>query len=338
MSSTGPDIDISAEQPTDAPLVDLSGEYYAAPPPARPLAEPEPPAADADPPRLIDADAGSLLHEADPPLAEAPSDPPAEAPTDPPRSPALAVAAVSPAKPDTVFAPTQVPASRSDALDDALMLMVTHRVLPAPHLRAAVCSYGRTKSARLMLSEAYDEAAAIDLAVDVLFVSMREAESAQACDSQTAALRERLEKCQGQAREIEAAGGATLEQRRAEGQWRLAQLLEWHAAERVELEREWARPAARVPFTTPSPQLLQIRRQQKYSALLHDFENAKAMKLQAEVMEAKEGAEAARRFAAASLSARQQLLDRQQREVGCLPQKSKFKADVIAAATGGRMS
>jgi hypothetical protein len=232
----------------------------------------------------------------------------------------------------SVFAPTQGPTAES-VLESALMEMVRKRTLPEPAIRMEVCNYGRAKSAELLLSEEYDEAAAVDLAVDIIIVNIKENESAEASKSQTAALRARLERCQAEGREIATAGDAALERRREEARKRLEELKKWHEIENEELEKEWASPAALIRFSKPSPELLQVRRKQKGYALLRDFENAKEMKLQAMEMEAKECGEATRRFIAAFENARQQLLERQQRELECLVAKSELKITCVEGET-----
>jgi hypothetical protein len=104
---------------------------------------------------------------------------------------------------------------------------------------------------------------------------------------------------------------------------KMERLKEFHKEQLDDLEAEWSAPEAKIPYSKPSSDLLQIRQQQKASALLHDFSNAKALKLMAEARERSEAVEGAKRFSAAVQIAHSQLVERQQREVECLLQNSE---------------
>jgi hypothetical protein len=95
-------------------------------------------------------------------------------------------------------------------------------------------------------------------------------------------------------------------------------LLQQPESEGAEFEREWSSWEARIPFRKPSVAFLQTRQQQKALALLHDFRNAKAMRLQAAAMEKREANEATVRFEQAMRIAYDQLLEKQEKERQCL--------------------
>jgi hypothetical protein len=233
-------------------------------------------------------------------------------------------------------APVQeVPIATSDpdvGLDNALTLMVRKRILPDPAIRFDVCNYGRKKSAQLLLAEQYDEAAAIDIAVDIIFVNIRQDDQEQDAQGQTLTLQQRLDEAKRNGEEINQVTDAWIEMSRQKTRETLQKLEEFHAQEREEFEQFWARPEAKVPFSKPSPELLQARQKQKAAALVHDFASAKAMKLQAEALERKESAEGARRFANALTIAYEQLIDRQQKEIDCAVAKGETNVAVLTQA------
>jgi hypothetical protein len=216
-------------------------------------------------------------------------------------------------------------------LEEALAKMIRKRILPDAALRVEVCNYGRKKSAQLILAEEYDEAAAIELAVDIIFVNIREDEVARDAQTQVQVLEQRLEEAKQQGEVLEQELDGVIEMRRARTRCKIRQLEKEHKRERAAFAQFWARDEARVPFSKPSAELLQIRQRQKAYALVHDFANAKAMKLAAKALEKQETAEGTKRFANALRTAYEQLLDRQQREMQCMAAKSE--TDVAALTT-----
>jgi hypothetical protein len=93
----------------------------------------------------------------------------------------------------------------------------------------------------------------------------------------------------------------------------------------VAFQDEWDRPESKIAFSKPSSELLQVRKQQKSYALIHDFPNAKAMKQKALALERKESAEGARQFQSTLRAAYAQLIERQQREITCLMDNAEFQ-------------
>jgi hypothetical protein len=225
--------------------------------------------------------------------------------------------------------PIKPPSKRDGELDALLNKMIRQRILPDPEDRIDVVNYGRKKSAQLLLDEEYDAARDVDLAVDLIFVNMHEEEKQQDEDGQSAMLKQRLEQCKTECQEITQGRQEALESKRAQLRERIAALEKLQEEERQQLEREWSDPRAKIPYSKPSPALLQVRQKQKAFALLHDFENAKAMKKEAESLERQEAIEGAARYAAALRIAWAQLLDRQQKEMECLTQNSDMQYSVL---------
>jgi hypothetical protein len=255
----------------------------------------------------IDKTATAVADARPPPPSPPPPPPPEEAPSD--------------------EAP---PFPTDEALENALSNMIQHHVLPDPAVRHEVCNYGRKKSAHLLLAEEYDEAAAVDLAVDIIFVNIRQDECQQDEAAQTQTLEQRLEQVKEDGARIVADNDAWIGMARDRTRETLQRLLQFHAQECADFKLFWARPEARLPFSKPSPELLQSRQKQKAAALVHDFASAKAMTLQAEALERREAADGARRFASALTVAYAQLIERQQREIDCVVAKGDVNVSVLA--------
>jgi hypothetical protein len=224
---------------------------------------------------------------------------------------------------------TAVPVSSSEEYLDAILTkMVKRHILPDFEVRPEVINFARKKSSKLMLAEEYDEAAEIDVAIDVMFVSIEQDRNERNSDSQTQVLRDRMAQCKEGEQEVANFWDGAMEDFRQRTLRKLEALRQRHLEEYSELEAEWSAPEAKIPYSKPSPDLLQIRKKQKSYALLHDFANAKAMKLMGDSRETIEAAEGQRRFENAFRIAHNQLIDRQQREIDCLVASAQGVTDL----------
>jgi hypothetical protein len=155
--------------------------------------------------------------------------------------------------------PIETARKRDEELDTLLNRMIRKRILPDPQDRIDVVNYGRKKSAQLLLTEDYDAARDIDFAVDVIFVNMREQEQQQDEVDQNAMLQQRLEKCKSECEKITQSREEAIESKRGQLRKDIAELAKLQEEERRQLEQEWSDPRAKIPFSKPSPKLLQVR-------------------------------------------------------------------------------
>jgi hypothetical protein len=218
---------------------------------------------------------------------------------------------------------TEPMSPREEACDQILTAMIKKKLLPEFDVRADVINHAKKKSAKLMLAQEYDEAAEIDMAIDLLFMSIEQDLREQNSEHQTKLLQDRLNECKAMEQKVCEDWDQIIENVRQRTAVKLKRLKEFHNFQLDELERDWSDPDAKIPYSKPSPELLQIRQKQKAYALLHDFANAKAMKSMAEAREKLEAVEGAKRFKAAVRMAHAQLLVRQQREIECLVQNAE---------------
>jgi hypothetical protein len=218
--------------------------------------------------------------------------------------------------------PTEPLSPRGQELDAILTKMIKKHVLPDAEVRVDVINFARKKSAKLMLAQEYDEAAEIDMAIDIMFMSIEQDLRDQNSQYQTRLLQDRLAECTAMEQKVSEEWDQIIDNVRQRTAFKLEKLKQCHQEQLDQLESEWSAPEAKIPYSKPSPELLQIRQKQKAYALLHDFPNAKAMKLMAEAHERSEAVEGAKRFTVAVRIAHAQLLERQQREVECLVQNA----------------
>jgi hypothetical protein len=205
-----------------------------------------------------------------------------------------------------------------EELDIVLKKLITKKVVPDAELRPSVVVYARKRASQHLVQEEYDQAAACDAVIELLTAMMRADGVADDVSEQTKELQMRLAQCEQNNRSLLQEKRNLQEGGRSELKRQLARLEAKHEQQRQEFEGRWSCDEARIPFSKPSVQLLQLRQQQKALALLHQFRTAKSLKQQADVMERREGEEATRRYEQALKISWEQLMEEQAKEKQCL--------------------
>jgi hypothetical protein len=100
-------------------------------------------------------------------------------------------------------------------------------------------------------------------------------------------------------------------------------MLEDHAAAQAEYEERWARETALLPYSKPSPELLQLRKMQKALAIAKRFPEAKAVKEKADGMQAAEARAGEIRAKASIRAGFEALKERQQRAIECFEEHER---------------
>jgi hypothetical protein len=175
----------------------------------------------------------------------------------------------------------------------------------------SVIDHARDRSVSCLLSEAYDEASVLDDAVDAM-LSALDCESPE-CD-RTLPVQLRLDRAIADAAQITDSWASRITAFRADSDLALSAVSQRHSEECEALKAAWARPEALLPFSKPSPALLQLRRRQKSLALARDYGEAKALKQECDRMLQEEAAAAGLRAAEAMRADFAQLCERQRRE------------------------
>jgi hypothetical protein len=208
------------------------------------------------------------------------------------------------------------PAELSTAYD----AFKSDKTLPPFLMREQVLDFARQQSVDLMVQEDYDGAYRNDLIVGELLLAYSRESGGWAHNKQTSDLQARLQV----AREKKGASQEKYERQlvalRAEERDRLAHLADMHVAERKDFEHTWQQRDKLARFAKPSVRLLQMRRIQKELALAHRFEDAKAIKVEADRLQARETAAAERRALEHVRAAWVLMLERQQQQMACATQ------------------
>ena len=220
------------------------------------------------------------------------------------------------AKKKRKFKRTKVPSE--EELDQALALMIKKKILPDAEIKSDVINYARNLSSEKMLLEQYDEAKKIDLAIDIMFTSIQQDINYSEYSRQYNDLRRRIETAKQRKQDVINRYDYMIEEENNSFQEKMDDLKEKHLQEIDAFEEYWSRPEIAQRFNKPSPSLSQLRRQQKSMALVHDYDNAKAVKKEADVKENQEKSEALKRIEMTIKSEYKQLMEKQNKEMICL--------------------
>lgn len=245
-----------------------------------------------------------------------PEQPPQEAAPDPPKP-----AAQTPQKPKRVVKPKPP----TDPRDIALQRIARRKELPAPEQRQMLFDYAKERSIQLLLAEEYDQVAEIDIAIWLLQQSLLEQDNGE----ETRTLKQRLEGTKQKDAEIKDRWNGQIAEFKERANQKIIELEEIQQRERDQFEEEWSKPEALVPYSKPSPQLLQMRTIQKTLALTKDYSGAKQLKQKCEEMKKDESIEGSKRATDAMRAAYNQLLERQQKQMQCFIEHSHARIELM---------
>jgi hypothetical protein len=144
-----------------------------------------------------------------------------------------------------------------------------------------------------------------------------------ALEEQTASIQKRLNSANERSAQIEGDWNSKIQQFKSEANATIVKIEERHSIEQRELQAEWDRPEALLPFSKPSPTLLQLRKQKKALAIVRSYEEAKRLKEECERLMEEEAVVAGQRAAEAMRAEFVQLRERQKREVDCFVEHAK---------------
>jgi hypothetical protein len=104
---------------------------------------------------------------------------------------------------------------------------------------------------------------------------------------------------------------------------RIAELDAMHVRQIEEFERQWGDPDFLITFTKPSPRLIFLRNSERNLAMFQEFDRARRVKAEADMLQKLEEALAKQRAIVAMKSEFHTLKIRQKREMDCLLEYSK---------------
>lgn len=202
------------------------------------------------------------------------------------------------------------------ALDD----MLKKKLLPDIKIRPDVIIYARQVCEEKMMNEEYDQAINIDIAIDIMFTSLEDANVQKQQVNENVV--RRLQQTKERKEEVEKNWNDRINEQKKINSQKVLELTKSHEKEKTAFINEWNDPQSLVAFSKPSAKLFHLRKQQKTLALVHDFEGAKILKNEADQLEKRETSEGLRKAESSMKNQYLMLLDRQKREMQCLVDNS----------------
>lgn len=218
-----------------------------------------------------------------------------------------------------------------EKLEIELEKTIKKKTIPPSDMCREVIAIAHEKNIDAIEAEDYDRAAAIDRAIQLITSALQADKSSSNQSLLTQSMKNRLDQIDKRAKSIEDEYNRKIEQHKEDEQKRREQIESEHAQQQLEFESLWSSSEHMQQFSKPSLKLLQMRRQQKHLALNHEFELAKHLKAEADLLQAKETEEAKKRAADAMRSAYCVLLEKQARELECFEKNSDRKLQIITS-------
>jgi hypothetical protein len=206
-----------------------------------------------------------------------------------------------------------------DDAQAAFQGLLDRRELPPEHLVRKVHAVIKSESVAAIVAEDYDYAERLEEVAQFL----REIQEQQVGGERFTEVAKRLDRARA---DLDAERGEWEDvlDRFREEQWEQRQALKGEHREAVlQYEEQWNDPAALIPYSKPSPDLLRLRKMQKSLALAKRFREAKDIKERADAMQATEARLGEERAMAAIRQGFQVLREKQQREIACFDEHEK---------------
>lgn len=208
------------------------------------------------------------------------------------------------------------PECTDEDLQRAVDELMTRRRRPPTELVAPLRAYIKRRLADAIDAEDYDTAEYFKEAEDRLNEESPDAATFAAekkqrmrgVDDRIATMKQKIDEIKSRWEEKIAAFDA-------EKKEKLEEIKARHEAELDRFEEHWNNPTTVMAFSKPSPQLLQLRKLQKTSALTNDFQRAKELKRRGDELEREETRQAERKATASMKAAYRNLKEKQAKEI-----------------------
>lgn len=211
----------------------------------------------------------------------------------------------------------------SDPVSAALDAFLKRREIPPPEMIQPVLELMKSESVKAIIAEDYDYAEQLDKGAHELRRQRQWSSNVMKASETSKALDEKLAKARSELKAESDEWDRVLAEFKVVQQQQRNAMLEDHVREQREYEEKWNDPAMLIPFTKPSPQLLQLRKMQKKMALVKRFSEAKEIKRQAEQMQREEAKEAEKKAMATIKAGFDNVIERQRREIQCFDEHER---------------
>ena len=218
---------------------------------------------------------------------------------------------------DTNPSPKHITLETSDPVYDAMNKLIEKKEIPPPELQRNVLSLLKKETIRSIVTEEYDYAQSVEEAALYLRRSMEQELMKAKAEHDKQVMEQRIDKVRKEILIENEEWDSYLQEFGNEQKKLRLELLQRHKKELKNYEEKWSDPNMMIPFSKPSPQLLQLRRQQKSLALTKNFAEAKLFKQKADELQKKEAVEAEKRAIVSIRNGYQLLLEKHQKEIQC---------------------
>jgi len=217
-------------------------------------------------------------------------------------------------------------ASPSDeVLESYLDIAIKERKLPKRITWDPLVDYARKRSVAYLLNEEYDMASKCDSVIVFIHQSLINECWLDECSRISEEFKKKLQFVHSKGESIIVKESAGIEKINAEHNEKLGSLKKKNEMDLESFVKKWSDPKSLLPFSKPSPQLLQFRKMQKSMALSRHFEKAKEYKAICEEMEKLEAIEATQKASRAMTIAYSALIEQQEKELSCLVDNTNRK-------------
>ena len=197
----------------------------------------------------------------------------------------------------------------------ALNRLIKKGDVPELNIRNSVILLARNDSINAALNENYDQADVLENAVSTLLKKDKKDQENFEIQCVKKEMMRRLEESENDKKQSENYWNKMISEQKELALQQKESLKMQHEYEIRLFQEKWQNPNSLIPFTKPSPELLQMRRKQRAAALSHNFEIAKAMKIKADHLQKIE-TEMAQRNATKAMQAEYIiLLEKHQKEI-----------------------
>ena len=228
-----------------------------------------------------------------------------------------------------ILPPLETSNINDNMVEEALNGIIKSKKSPSRNLWDQTYDYARKMNILHLLNEEYDQAAQCEEAISFLQQQKNYEIWIEEYEKIQKQFKKKLENVQSQVFKINEKENIKIQSINEEYNKKLEILKINHEKEIQEFEEKWSNPKSLLPFSKPSPILLQLKKKQKSMALSKQFQQAKEIKQICEDLEKNESLEATKKASQLMNSQFSSLLEKQQKEIDCLFDNTQRKISII---------
>lgn len=218
-----------------------------------------------------------------------------------------------------------------DIVQNALQNLIKSREIPPEEVQPQVLRSLKTLFLNALIEEDYDKASQLEDLLKYVGDNYESQVNKALRELQTKALESRLNLARDILNKKTSEWDDIYIMFKEDQKKRRSELEEKLSSQQQEFEAHWNDPNNLIMFKKPSPQLLQLKKQQKLLAITKKFEEAKQVKRMADRLQIAESQEAQNRAVSAMKTQYRKLADDQSREVDCFVEHERRIERFMAA-------